>query len=51
LEKHEDVEQGYERDFKGEAPSYIDEFQWRQLYGKKTPAAFDFAADQCFLSS
>jgi serine/threonine protein kinase len=21
--------------------SYLDEFQWRQLYGKKTPAAFD----------
>jgi hypothetical protein len=22
-------------------PSYLDEFQWRQLYGKKTLAAFD----------
>jgi hypothetical protein len=24
-----------------ELPSYLDEFQWRQLYGKKTPTAFD----------
>ena len=22
-------------------PSYLDEFQWRQLYGKKTTEAFD----------
>jgi hypothetical protein len=26
---------------KEKLPSYLDEFQWRQLYGKKTPAAFD----------
>jgi hypothetical protein len=26
---------------KEKLPSYLDEFQWRQLYGEKTPAAFD----------
>jgi hypothetical protein len=26
---------------KEKIPPYLDEFQWRQLYGKKTTAAFD----------